>query len=276
MTALTTPPGADHGVATHDHHHGHAHHPFQAHHFESMQHQFDAGKFGMWLFLITEVLFFSGLFCAYAIFRANHPEIFRVGHAFLDKELGALNTVVLLFSSLTMAWGVRCAQLGQKNGLVLCLSLTIACAGIFMVIKYFEYSAKISHGALLAGSVCLHLAQRQVRREHQLAFRGWLAGACVCGGAFVALQSYGLWQLVTWHLQSANSSRLWVFLFFLVGLHAAHVLAGVLVLGVVTVRAFHGRFDHEFHPGVTLCGRYWHFLDAVWLVMLLVFLITLG
>jgi cytochrome c oxidase subunit III len=140
------------GDADHAHDHGHGHHPFQAHHFESMQHQFDAGKLGIWLFLITEVLFFSGLFCFYTIYRYNHPEIFQVGHHFLNKELGALNTIVLLFSSLTMAWGVRCAQLGQRQGLIWCLSLTLACAAIFMVVKYFEYSAKISHGTLWVGN----------------------------------------------------------------------------------------------------------------------------
>lgn len=133
-------PAADgHGHDGHDH-------KFLAHHFDSYQHQFDAAKLGIWLFLITEVLFFSGLFCLYTIYRVNHPEIFKVGHLFLDKQLGALNTIVLLFSSLTMAWAVRCAQLGQRKGLILCLSLTLACAGAFLVVKYFEYTAKFSHG----------------------------------------------------------------------------------------------------------------------------------
>src|SRR5690606_9291504 len=80
-----------------------------------------------------------------------HPEIFVAGHHFLDKTLGALNTIVLLFSSLTMAWGVRCAQLGQRVGLIVCLSLTLACAGTFMVVKYFEYSHKIHLGLVPAG-----------------------------------------------------------------------------------------------------------------------------
>ena len=61
----------------------------------------------MWIFLLTEILLFGGLFCAYAIFRANHPEIFIYADRFLDKNLGALNTCVLIFSSLTMAWAVR-------------------------------------------------------------------------------------------------------------------------------------------------------------------------
>ena len=83
---------------------------FLAHHFQSQRQQFDAGKLGMWIFLLTEILLFGGLFCAYAVYRANHPEIFVYAHRFLDKSLGALNTCVLILSSLTMAWGVRCAR----------------------------------------------------------------------------------------------------------------------------------------------------------------------
>src|SRR5262249_58722477 len=91
----------------------HEHPPHLQHHFETAEQQFDAGKLGIWLFLATEVLLFGGLFCAYAIYRANHPEIFLYAHQFLDKTLGAANTVVLLCSSLTMAWAVRASQLGQ-------------------------------------------------------------------------------------------------------------------------------------------------------------------
>ena len=75
------------------------HPPHLQHHFETSAQQFDAGKLGMWVFLMTEILFFSGLFCAYAVYRANHPEIFEIGHTFLDKSMGAINTVVLIASS---------------------------------------------------------------------------------------------------------------------------------------------------------------------------------
>ena len=108
---------------------------FRAHHFETAEQQFAAAKLGMWLFLVTEVLFFSGLFVAYAVFRSLHPEVFVNSAALLDTKLGAINTVILLFSSLTMAWAVRCSQLGQQRGLVLCLSLTIAAAVAFLGVK---------------------------------------------------------------------------------------------------------------------------------------------
>jgi len=139
----------------HDAHggHGHGDHPdFVAHHFDTPEQQFDAGKLGIWLFLVTEILFFSGLFVAYTIYRTVHPEIFEYAHQFLNKYLGAINTGVLLFSSLTMAWGVRCAQLGKRWGLVNCLGLTLFCAAVFLGVKTFEYAEKYEKRLLWSGS----------------------------------------------------------------------------------------------------------------------------
>ncbi|HMJ10512.1 MAG TPA: cytochrome c oxidase subunit 3 [Polyangiaceae bacterium] len=145
-------PGHEHGEDVgHDDHAGHGHHPFLQHHFDTPQQQFDAGKMGIWLFLVTEVLFFSGLFCAYTIYRAQHPEIFVWAHYYLDTNLGALNTVVLLGSSLTAAWAVRCAQLEQKRGLIINIVITIACAFTFMCVKYVEYSHKFHDGLVWPG-----------------------------------------------------------------------------------------------------------------------------
>jgi cytochrome c oxidase subunit 3 len=126
----------------------HDHPPHLAHHFATPQQQFEAGKLGMWLFLATEILLFGGLFCAYAVYRANHPEIFIYAHQYLDVRLGGTNTLVLICSSLTMAWAVRCAQLGQRRGLILNLALTLACACGFLGIKYVEYHHKWKHGLL--------------------------------------------------------------------------------------------------------------------------------
>ena len=118
------------------------------HHFDTPEQQFDAGKLGIWLFLATEILLFGGLFCAYAIYRANHPEIFVFAHQYLDKVLGGTNTVILLCSSLTMAWAVRAAQLGQRKLQITLLALTLLGGFGFMGIKYVEYKAKWEHGLL--------------------------------------------------------------------------------------------------------------------------------
>jgi cytochrome c oxidase subunit 3 len=120
------------------------HPPHLAHHFDTPQQQFESGKLGMWVFLATEILMFGGLFCAYAVYRANNPDVFLYAHHYLDTFWGATNTVVLLVSSFTMAWGVRAAQLGQRKLLVLLLGLTLLGGAGFMVIKAIEYKAKFA------------------------------------------------------------------------------------------------------------------------------------
>ncbi|MBB6429454.1 cytochrome c oxidase subunit 3 [Algisphaera agarilytica] len=134
-----------------DHAHDHDHPPHLAHHFETSEQQMESGKLGMWVFLATEILMFGGLFCAYSVYRANHPEVFLFAHQYLDTMWGAINTAVLLASSFTMAWGVRAAQLGQKSILIIMLSLTLLGGFGFMVIKTIEYSGKYSHDIWVGG-----------------------------------------------------------------------------------------------------------------------------
>ncbi len=113
-----------------------------AHHFQTLPQQFDASKLGMWLFLATEVLLFAGLFCLYAVYRSNHPELFAYGHRYLDTGWGAINTVVLILSSFTMAMAVWSAQNNQRRDLVMFLALTLLCGVDFLGIKLIEYSHK--------------------------------------------------------------------------------------------------------------------------------------
>ncbi|MGI9474653.1 MAG: cytochrome c oxidase subunit 3 [Rubripirellula sp.] len=147
MSTIEAVPEAAHD----DHGHDHDHPPFLAHHFDTPEQQYDSGKLGIWLFLVTEVLFFSGMFVAYAMFRMLRPEVFEGCSQFLNTKLGAINTGVLLFSSLTMAWAVRCSQLEQHKGLVAMLSATLSCAMIFLGVKAIEYSHKWEMGLLPAG-----------------------------------------------------------------------------------------------------------------------------
>ncbi len=127
----------------------HGEHHF-AHHFDSADHEFDACKFGTWLFLVTEVMMFGALFVGYGIFRSLYPEGFHEGHMHLDRIMGALNTVVLICSSLTMALAIGMAQRNEKVKSARYLMITILCACIFMVVKYFEYKHKF-HDGLLPG-----------------------------------------------------------------------------------------------------------------------------
>jgi len=124
-------------------------HPsYLAHHFSDAEQQKDSAKLGMWLFLLTEMLLFGGLFCSYAVFRAWNPEMFLNAHKFLDVQLGTINTFVLISSSLTMALAIRSIQLNKKNLSIAFLISTFVFATIFLVIKYFEYSHKFHLGQL--------------------------------------------------------------------------------------------------------------------------------
>jgi len=126
---------------------GHAseHNPNLQHHFYSMEQQLEASTLGMWVFLVTEVMFFGGMFAAYLVYRTMYPEAWVAGSHHLQVTLGALNTGVLICSSLTMALAVRAAQTGSRRGQIVNLVLTILLGSTFLVVKFFEYKAKFDH-----------------------------------------------------------------------------------------------------------------------------------
>lgn len=200
---------------------------FLQHHFDSHEQQFAAGKLGMWLFLAGEVLFFSGLFCAYAILRTLHPESFAMASQLLDVKLGTINTAILLTSSLTMVWAVRCAQLNQRRGLILCLSLTLALAAIFLGVKLVEYSHKFHEGLLWVGSY-----NPQVE-----------TGTPPKNGVFFSVY------------------------FAMTGLHALHILGGMGAITWLIVRSVKGHFSSRFYGPVDFVGLYWHLVDIVWIYL---------
>lgn len=117
-----------------------------AHHYDSAEHEYQSSKQGIWLFLCTEILMFGGLFVAYAIFHHMYPELFKIGSTYLDWKLGALNTIVLLFSSLTMALGIYYNQMRNKNMASIMLIITLVCGCIFLGVKWIEYSHKFHEG----------------------------------------------------------------------------------------------------------------------------------
>ncbi|PIE24505.1 MAG: cytochrome C oxidase subunit III [Planctomycetota bacterium] len=222
--------------------HGHddEHHDERlAHHFDNSSQQFDAGKLGIWIFLITEILFFSGLFCAYAVYRSHYPELFDFGHQFLSTPMGAINTVVLLFSSLTMAWAVRCAQLNKQKGLVTCLALTLLCACVFLVIKYFEYSGKISAGLVPGDGFHAEGA------EAYAAAHGFVLQGGIPEGA----------------------GRFFGIYFGMTGLHGIHVIGGIVVITWTMINAMKGRFNSEYYGQVDYVALYWHLVDLVWIFL---------
>ena len=180
----------------------HEHPSWLAHHFDDAEQQFDAGKMGMWLFLVTEVLFFSGMFCAYALYRNRNPEVFEFCSTFLNEKLGAINTGVLLFSSLTMAWAVRASQLRQTKTLIGMLGATLGCAAIFLGVKAVEYSHKWGLG-LFAGKY--YVSQVAGAPHSEVPYLWYLSiPALIMLVGFVLYYVYGVVTASKFHLRVAG------------------------------------------------------------------------
>lgn len=204
-------------------------HPFLQHHYNTAAQQASAAKLGMWIFLATEILMFSGLFLAYFIIRMFYPEMVLLAHEELSKTAGGINTVVLLTSSFTMALGVRAAQVGDQKALVRNLVLTILFAITFMVVKYFEYKSKFDHGLLPGKYYTAHLHGYEHIPDVPHAF-------------------FGIYFCMT-------------------GLHGIHVLVGIGVIGWVLLRARKGHFGPAYYTPVENVGLYWHIVDLVWIFL---------
>lgn len=116
-----------------------------AHQFDDLEQQKEAAGLGMWIFLATEIMFFGGLFTGYTIYRLQYFPGFEAGSHLLDLKLGAINTGVLIASSLTMALGVHAAQMGKRMRLIVFLILTVILGSVFLGVKYFEYAHKWHH-----------------------------------------------------------------------------------------------------------------------------------
>lgn len=211
---------------------------FLAVHFDSPHVQFDTAKFGMWLFLGSELLFFGGLFAAYAVYRSNHPDMFHYGQYFLDWRLGALNTMVLIGSSLAAAWSVRCAQTGNRKGLLLTIFLVLALASTFMFIKYLEYSHKL-HGGVLWGN-------------------GFAPSAEMMASLPAGVQALPV---------PANMGTFFSIYYAMTGLHGVHVLVGMGLYVWLARRAIRGDFTPEYYTGVDVVALYWHLVDLIWIFL---------
>lgn len=213
--------------------HGHHGPKWLAHHFDTPAQQFDAAKLGMWAFLAQELLFFSGVFVAYAVYRSWYPETFRLASHQLDKQMGAINTVVLLFSSFTAAMAVRSAQVGNKKATGNFILVTIACACAFLVVKYFEYAHKFQAG-LLPGRFFHPHADHLVHGSGPL---------------------------------PDTASSFFSIYFMATGLHGIHVAIGIGVLVWIWLRNQRGEFSKEYFTAVDIAALYWHLVDLVWIYL---------
>jgi cytochrome c oxidase subunit III len=214
--------------------------PRLQHHFDSMAQQKDTATFGMWVFLVTEIMFFGGMFAAYMLYRMWYFPGFAAASSELDIALGGTNTVVLIGSSLTVAMAVHAAQLGKKNQTVGLLVATGILGLVFLVIKYFEYKVKI---------VGHHLPD------------GTTITLFPAAGFFDVSQSEELAPI-------ASQVRIFMVLYFaLTGMHALHMIIGIGILAVILRMAIRGDFTKEWHVPVEIFGLYWHFVDIVWIFL---------
>ena len=208
-------------------HHEHPVHPKLQHHFDDMEQQVEASTLGMWVFLVTEIMFFGGLFMAYIVYRAAAPEAFQEASHHLSIGWGAFNTAVLIFSSLTMALAVRSAQTGQPaRTQVMWLVGTMFLGTVFLGVKVIEYDDKFAHhivpGPYFDKSAWTHPAGVE--------------------------QFYSLYFIMT-------------------GLHALHMIIGIGLMAVIAIMAWRKHFDSTYYTPVEVSGLYWHFVDIVWIFL---------
>jgi len=240
-----------------------------AHHFATPQQQFDSGKLGIWIFLATEILLFSGLFCVYAVYRSNHPDIFEFAHQYLNKYLGALNTLILITSSFTIAWSVRAIQLNQKKLCKILLTLTLTFALAFLAVKFIEYKNKWQEH-LLPGP---RYNPRELPPSEEIT-PGAPRGSAVVehpSESFRApLGPPGLnlnWLNKTHHhpLQpEPNNTHIFFGIYFLMtGLHAIHVLAGIALITWLLFR----NFSPQYFTPIDFTALYWHLVDLIWIFL---------
>ena len=198
------------------------------HHWSSAGHQREGAFFGVWLFLVTEILFFGGLFLVYTVYRVNHSAAFHAASATLDLKLGVFNTIVLLGSSLTMALAVREAQRGKNRETALFLVLTILLGAAFLGVKAVEYSHKF--------------------HEHH-----------VPGPTFHFAAEHGY--------AGADVEMFFNLYFAMTGLHAVHMIIGIGLLAALAVMALRGKFTPQNHNLVEGSGLYWHLVDIIWIYL---------
>jgi cytochrome c oxidase subunit III len=229
--------------------------PELRHHFADVDQQRNAASLGMWWFLGTEIMFFGGMFCGYLVYRRVYFPEFAVASRSISLFWGALNTGVLICSSLTVALAVRAAQLGNRRRQVQLLLATLFFGLVFLAIKAkewtdkyeehhvptFDYNAVSGNGNLIPG------------HEHLLGLDKF------------ENDPGGYRQRVS---QVQQRTKIFFSLYFaLTGMHALHMVVGVGIFTVITFMAWQGKFTPEYHTPLEIAGLYWHFVDIVWIYL---------
>ncbi|MBN2636906.1 MAG: cytochrome c oxidase subunit 3 [Prolixibacteraceae bacterium] len=192
----------------------------------------EASKIGMWLFIFTELLLFGGLFIVYSVYRYMNPDAFHLAAEELNTFIGAINTVILLISSMTIAMATTSLLKRDKRLTLILTSVTVVLGVVFLVNKYFEWGTKFSHG-IWPGSE--HMLETMSQGE---------------------ILFFGLYFIMT-------------------GLHALHIIIGIVLIGVAMWRVNKGTVNENRASLLENAGLYWHLVDVIWIFLFpLFYLIT--
>jgi cytochrome c oxidase subunit 3 len=212
------------------------HDPALLEQFDTIEQQKDTSQLGMWVFLITEIMFFGGLFGAYLIYRNLYNPAFVAASSSINITYGAINTAVLICSSLTMAMAVHSAALGARKLLIFFLVATLVLGGVFLGIKAVEYHDKYTEhhipGANFDFNYDLKKGEKPIPAD-------------------VATQT----------------SIFFALYFAMTGMHALHMIIGVGLLLFLIWRVYHGAYPPHHYTMIENFGLYWHFVDIVWIFL---------
>jgi cytochrome c oxidase subunit III len=287
------------GEQHHVDHSGHGHHPMQQHHFTGMEDQYEASSFGMWVFLVQEIMFFGGLFCAYLVYRNMYPNAFGLASNALRVDLGLFNTIVLIGSSLTMALAVNAAQRSLRGRLIMMLLATMGLGSIFLGVKVIEYTEKfekrevpganfcynpigtpcrgVSHApeatsAILKRYVSGGYGQAPGLGEHTPASSPHSApaheGAAATGTESGHANALPVTNEASERARSMPGSEIYYSLYFaMTGMHALHMIVGIGIMIWLLYWAFKGLYGADYFTPIENFGLYWHFVDIVWIFL---------
>jgi cytochrome c oxidase subunit 3 len=245
------------------------HHSALVHQFDDMEQQKEASTFGMWVFLLTEIMMFGGLFASYLIYRRMYYPAFVAGSTSINVSWGFANTLVLLGSSFTMAMAVWAAQKGIRKQQMLWLVLTMILGAAFLGVKAIEYNDKYEE---------CHIPGHIIGKG----FNAW--GGCDAndpklGNIAYEIQNHAKEAIAKGYQdvvvpsdaaaeQTAKQTEIFFsFYFAMTGLHAFHMIIGLGLLTWLLMRASRGQFGPDYYTPMELGGLYWHFVDIVWIFL---------
>jgi cytochrome c oxidase subunit III len=210
------------------------HNPELRHHFSDMEQQRHAASLGMWLFLGTEVMFFGGMFLAYLVYRRWYYPEFVVASNSLNLPIGAVNTAILICSSLSAALAIRAAQTNKRTQTVVMLVLTLVFGLAFLGVKAYEWHDKFI--------------------EHHVPGPTFHFEGTMPGHPEVKINPQ--------HAQVFFSMY-----FAMTGMHALHMIIGVGIFLWLIYAASKGKFNSEYYTPLENAGLYWHFVDVIWIYL---------